>query len=90
MLAIVLANLADLCTFLLVARIAPIAGEANPLVAPLYEVTPLMVALLKIGGVCAALLILPRLPRLRRIGYVAAVAVPVLGVLSNTVSGLLV
>jgi hypothetical protein len=40
--------------------------------------------------VCVALLILGRAhPRIRRIGIVLAVLVPILGTLSNTMSGLL-
>lgn len=90
MVAIVIAHLADLCTFYLVVQIHPLAGESNPIIAPLWAVSPWMVAAYKAAGVIIALLILGRAhPRIRRWGTVAAIAVPLLGMATNTVAGLI-
>lgn len=87
---IIVANLADLCTFYLVTQIYPIAGEANPVVAPLWGISPLLVAALKIAGVLVAIAIIGRThPRIARWGTVVAVAVPLLGMTVNTVAGML-
>lgn len=89
MLAVLVANAADLTTFYLVARVHPIAGESNPLVAPLWAVSPLLVAVAKLVGVLVVLLILSREhPRLARWGTALAVAVPTVGALVNTASSI--
>lgn len=90
MLSILVANAADLCTFYLVTQIHPIAGEANPIVAPLWATSPLLVAALKIAGVLVAIAIIGRVhPRIARWGTAIAVVVPMLGMATNTVAGLL-
>lgn len=90
MLTVVVANAADLLTFYLVTEIHPITGESNPIVAPLWAVSPWMVALLKIGGVVLALLIIGRAhPRIARWGTAVAVVVPMLGALTNTLAGMM-
>ena len=89
-LAVALAHLADLCTFLLVAHAFSISGEANPVAGGLYSLSPLTVVALKVIGVTLAILILARLPRRKRIiGYSLAIGVPLLGTALNTLSGLL-
>jgi hypothetical protein len=90
MLTIVVANAADLCTFYLVTQIYPIAGESNPVVAPLWTISPLLVAALKILGVLIALRIIARThPRIGRWGTAIAVFVPLLGTAVNTAAGML-
>lgn len=90
MLTVVVANAADLLTFYLVTEIHPIIGESNPIVAPLWAVSPWMVALLKIAGVVLALLIIGRAhPRIARWGTAVAVAIPMLGALTNTLAGMM-
>lgn len=90
MLTVVVANAADLCTFYLVTQIHPIAGESNPIVAPLWAVSPWMIALLKAAGVILALLIISRAhPRIARWGTAIAIVMPLLGVAANTASGML-
>lgn len=90
MAAIVIANLADLCTFYLVVQIHPIAGESNPIVAPLWGVSPWMIVLLKAAGVIVALLLLGRLEGWKgRVGFGLALLVPLLGTLTNTAAGML-
>jgi hypothetical protein len=90
MLTVVVANAADLCTFYLVTQIHPLAGESNPIVAPLWHISPLMVAALKIAGVLLALALIRRAhPRIARWGVAIAVVVPLLGTATNTVAGML-
>lgn len=89
MLTIVVANAADLCTFYLVTQIHPLAGESNPIVAPLWAVSPWMVAALKVAGVLAAVLIIGRAhPRIARWGTAIAITVPLLGATVNTLAGM--
>lgn len=89
-LTVVVANAADLATFYLVAEIHPIAGESNPVVAPLWSVSPLLVAALKILGVLAVLWLLGQAhPRIARWGTGIAIAVPLIGMTVNTWAGLL-
>lgn len=90
MLTVVVANAADLFTFYLVTQIHPIAGESNPIVAPLWAVSPWMVALLKAAGVLLALVLIARAhPRVARWGTAIAISVPMLGATLNTVAGML-
>lgn len=90
MTSIVIANLADLCTFYLVMQLHPIYGESNPLIAPLWSVSPWLIVLYKAAGVLIMLLILSRVgPRARRWGITLAVAFALFGMATNTVSGLL-
>lgn len=90
MLTIVVANAADLFTFYLVTQIHPIAGESNPIVAPLWAVSPWMVAALKAAGVLLALLIIGRAhPRIARWGTAIAIVIPMLGASVNTLAGML-
>lgn len=86
---IVVANVADLFTFYLVTQIHPIAGESNPVVAPLWAVSPLLVAALKLAGVLAIVLLIGRAhPRVARWATGLAIAVPLLGATVNTLAGM--
>lgn len=84
--AVLLANAADLLTFLLAASVLPIEGEGNPLARQLYSAFgPWGVVLLKVAGVLIILAVLSGRPEstAKAIAVAILVALPLLGALTN-------
>jgi hypothetical protein len=88
--ALVVAQLADLFTFLLAVRIHP-NGESNPIASHIYsEAGPLGIIVFKLALLALILGIVVRLPeRSRKVLIVAGVVIGMFGALTNTVVGLL-
>lgn len=85
--AVVLAQWCDLSTFLVAVHFLGIAGEANPVIRSLYDVSPLTV----VGAKCLLIagIALYRFPSRREL-HAVAIAAGVLGSAVNTASALLV
>lgn len=88
-LLVVLANLADLFTFICAASVLPISGELNPLARMAYIHAGITgVAVLKLGGVAVTLLIIGIIsePLIRNICISFAITMAMFGAAANTFS----
>lgn len=88
MVAFIVAQGADLLTFLLAAQIHPVAGEANPIARFVYQESGSFGIILFKALIVTLVLLLAK-GRNRSILFGVGVAVGVIGALSNTLAGVL-
>ena len=89
MLAILLANAADLISFLAAASVLPITGESNPIARSLYvSFGPMGIVLLKLAGLAIIAVTLAPIPPSpgRSVAVAVLVVLPLLGAATNVLA----